>query len=191
MINLAKKKFNSRDNGYNVTYGGENPPVNYGIKNPSGKLQDYQIIEIVNKYINTETNMTQLSIEYNVALTTISALLNGKIHGRLFNDDIYLAIENAKRHKQKTNNIEIVYRGAIYKSKTELIKKYGYKHCSKRIMENIIKNNLETKSKLTGHGKRIIIDNVCFYSRNDASKYFNISKSAMFERIKKRGMWID
>lgn len=73
------EKYDSFNNGYNSTIGGENPPKTFGEQNIQARLSDEEADEI--KMLLKETVVTQKEIAkmYNVHVTTIERIQAGKI----------------------------------------------------------------------------------------------------------------
>ncbi len=63
--------------GYNITEGGENPPVLKGICNPCSLLSYEQIIKIKNDLKNTSLSYSQLGEKYKVSKKTILRINHG------------------------------------------------------------------------------------------------------------------
>lgn len=73
------KKYNSFENGYNCTIGGENPPITLGEKNIQARLTNEEADEIKFLLKNTVLYQSEIARMYNVNITTIERIQSGKI----------------------------------------------------------------------------------------------------------------
>lgn len=64
-------------NGYNITPGGENPPVLRGVNNPNSNLTSQKVLEIKKDLQKTSLSYNQLAQKYNTNKRTILRINNG------------------------------------------------------------------------------------------------------------------
>ena len=106
-------------NGYNITDGGENPPVFYGTKHPNASIKDEQVLaQLVLELIDTNKSYSELAKTYGTNKKTVLGINNGtryynaafsyplrkrpNINGVLAEDDIDEIIEELK-YSYETN----------------------------------------------------------------------------------------
>lgn len=68
---------NNREFGYNITDGGENPPISKGEKNSLSKYSNKCIELIQKELINNDKTFQEISMDYNITVEYLSALNRG------------------------------------------------------------------------------------------------------------------
>ena len=97
-------------NGYNISDGGENPPVYYGIQHPNAVIKDEQILNSIKEDLKTtQLSLNEIGLKHNVSKRTVMRINAGihytsleedyplrktpNINGKLTEDDIDEIIE--------------------------------------------------------------------------------------------------
>lgn len=82
-----------RPNGYNISEGGNYPPLQKGTQHPESRLTDKQLNELIYDLQNTQLSYSQLSDKYDLNKTSIYEINNGKTY---FNSEISYPIRTNK-----------------------------------------------------------------------------------------------
>ena len=72
------KLYNSYEEGYNMTPGGEEPPITNGEKSCLSKFSDELILSLQLDLINTNINYSELSEKYNIDVSYITKINRGE-----------------------------------------------------------------------------------------------------------------
>lgn len=114
------KQLNSlAPNGYNISTGGDNPPVYYGIDHPNASIKSQEVLDkIISDLINTQDSYSMIAQRYGTNKKTVLGINKGfryynenfqyplrqkpNINGKLTEDDIDDIIEELK-HSYATN----------------------------------------------------------------------------------------
>lgn len=73
-------------NGYNISEGGEAPPIYYGEEHPNTKINDEKILEIKKDLRETNLSYKELSKKYNISKSQIASINYG-INRKNINED--------------------------------------------------------------------------------------------------------
>lgn len=115
-----------RPNGYNISEGGNYPPVQKGTYHPESKLTDKQLNELIYDLQYTQLSYSQLSDKYDLSKSSICDINNGKTY---FNSEISYPIRTNKNprgalsDKQVLEIIELLK--SSYLSYEEIGSQYG------------------------------------------------------------------
>lgn len=115
-----------RPNGYNISEGGNYPPVQKGIYHSESKLTDKQLNELIYDLQHTQLSYSQLSDKYDLSKSSIYEINNGKTY---FNSEISYPIRTNKNlmgtlsDKQVLEIIELLK--SSYLSYEEIGSQYG------------------------------------------------------------------
>ena len=115
-----------RPNGYNISEGGDYPPVQKGTHHPESKLTDKQLNELIYDLQYTQLSYSQLSDKYDLSKSSIYETNNGKTY---FNSEISYPIRTNKNprgalsDKQVLEIIELLK--SSYLSYEEIGSQYG------------------------------------------------------------------
>ena len=115
-----------RPNGYNISEGGDYPPVQKGTHYPESKLTDKQLNELIYDLQYTQLSYSQLSDKYDLSKSSIYEINNGKTY---FNSEISYPIRTSKNpsgalsDKQVLEIIELLK--SSYLSYEEIGGQYG------------------------------------------------------------------
>ena len=96
------KTYNSiRPNGYNISSGGEEPPINKGTNHPESKLSDYDLKGLIYDLMYSDMSYRNLSGKYGIASTTIGCINNGNAY---IQDNIKYPIRKSPNDYGKISN---------------------------------------------------------------------------------------
>lgn len=115
-----------RPNGYNISEGGNYPPVQKGTHHPESKLTGKQLNELIYDLQYTQLSYSQLSDKYDLSKSSIYEINNGKTY---FNSEISYPIRTNKNprgalsDKQVLEIIELLK--SSYLSYEEIGSQYG------------------------------------------------------------------
>ena len=115
-----------RPNGYNISEGGDYPPVQKGTHHPESKLTGKQLNELIYDLQYTQLSYSQLSDKYDLSKSSIYEINNGKTY---FNSEISYPIRTNKNprgalsDKQVLEIIELLK--SSYLSYEEIGSQYG------------------------------------------------------------------
>lgn len=112
--------------GYNITDGGENPPIYYGINHPNASIKSQETLnQIVFTLSDTQLSYNEIAQQFNTNKKTIMGINNGvrynnpelsypirktpNINGKLTEEDIDNIIEELKYSYDTNTNIGLHY----------------------------------------------------------------------------------
>ncbi len=136
-----------RPNGYNISSGGDEPPLLQGVNHPESKLNDMTLNQLIHDLKNTQLSYAELSNKYNLNKTSIGEINNGKIY---FNTAITYPIRTNKNltgslsneqvleiiHLLKTTYLSFEDIGEIYQVEARAISRINRGICHKQPNES-------------------------------------------------------
>lgn len=123
------KKYNSLfPNGYNLTPGGENPPVKFGENHHNSKITDEQVQEICELLKNTNLSLNNIAKKYNISKKQVMRINQGS--SRKIKDQKYPVRETPNRNGKLTEeDVDEIIKMLkyTYLFSGEIAKKFGVK----------------------------------------------------------------
>lgn len=114
-----------RPNGYNISQGGDTPPVMKGIEHPEAKLNQNSLKNLLHDLEFTNISFRQLSKKYNISATCISDINIGRTHFvECINYPVRRDIQYGKLSKSQVLEIIDLLK-FTYLSYEEISKKYN------------------------------------------------------------------
>ena len=113
-----------RPNGYNISSGGDAPPIMKGVNHPEAKLTQKKLNNLIHDLATTDVSFRQLSKKYNISATCIASVNVGETY--IVNNIKYPIREDCKYGKlSKLQILEIInLLKFTYLSYEEISKKY-------------------------------------------------------------------
>ena len=94
-----------RPNGYNISEGGDYPPVQKGTHHPESKLTDKQLNKLIYDLQYTQLSYSQLSDKYDLSKSSIYEINNGKTY---FNSEISYPIRTNKNPRDALSDKQVL-----------------------------------------------------------------------------------
>lgn len=108
---IAYYNSQSRDKGYNITPGGEEPPVLIGEKSSLSKFSDKIITDIQDALINTNLSFEEISKKYNIDVNYLSSINRGLSRR---NDNLNYPLRKNGNERLKQDVVENVIYYLLY-----------------------------------------------------------------------------
>ena len=142
------EKYNTiAPNGYNISSGGESPPVFSGCEHPEAVLTKEQINDLTNDLMNTSTPMSVLANKYGYTSSgMVSSFNSGKTYYRGFID--YPIRKDAHNGKLSSKDVDdIIHRlKNSYDSYDSIAKEYGMDYRAVARINNGVLHRRENES---------------------------------------------
>lgn len=183
------KLYNSYEEGYNMTYGGEEPPIIKGEKSCLSKFSNELILSLQLDLINTDINYFELSKKYNINVNYITEINCGKTRN---NPQFVYPLrksDNIAKTKDSVMNIinELLY---TTKSVEQLARDFQIdsltiyrinlgkqKNCPKNIEYPIRNKGERISKKMLSNIIKDLLDNKLKFK--EIEKKYNLSKSTI------------
>lgn len=135
--------YNSYENGYNQTFGGENPPLHVKEDNPFATHTQQEVNKVINMILNTNKTLKQIAEETGYDYSTISRIQLGILW---HDDNLSYPLRPQNGSQFKKDRAEMIIEDLLYTnlSQKEIAEKYN---CARSTVTaiNLGKNNHHTQ----------------------------------------------
>ncbi len=116
--------FDSYENGYNLTEGGEEPPINKKENSPFATHTQKEVDHVIDLILNTNKLLKDIAIETGYDYSTIKRIQSGKLWHR---DDLDYPLRKETGHKYQRERAEMIIEDLLNTNLTQkaIADKYG------------------------------------------------------------------